>query len=174
VYLAARGTRRWRLCHPGQAGHLRIGGMTDANRTKIHPLLNVNEKLAPLIKFITIDVQEGDLLYVPPQWWHVVGGGIGKQPGEFSCGIKWFFTVELTGHIPDMYLEEARQVVAHEFSSTLAKKLKAAVDEDEKQKKVEGKENRVGNRRFTLLSSRLTDAFKLRLFVAKFLLDFDS
>ncbi len=138
VYLAAKGTRRWRLCHPGQADHLRDGGMTDANRTKFHPMLNVNMKIAPLVKFLTIDVEEGDLLYVPPQWWHVVEGGIGNQPGEFSCGINWFFTVELTGHIPDTYLEDVRSVSEDAFSSPLAKRLKAAVDEDEKES---GREN---------------------------------
>jgi hypothetical protein len=91
MYLCAVGKRRWYLAHPDQA---RILGASNggASYSNLHPNRGIQglktNRLAHLVKFVQVDLDSSDLLFVPPTWWHVVEAPL----DEFSSGINWFFT----------------------------------------------------------------------------------
>ena len=53
----------------------------------------LDHSLARLVRFKQVLLEPGDLLFVPPTWWHVVEGCVDQEPGAWSCGINWFFTM---------------------------------------------------------------------------------
>jgi hypothetical protein len=91
MYLCAMGKRRWTLAHPAHAALLGAasGG---ANYSLLMPTKGLqglsSSRLAHLVKFVSVDLDPSDLLFVPPTWWHVVEGLL----NDFSCGVNWFFT----------------------------------------------------------------------------------
>jgi hypothetical protein len=91
MYLCALGHRRWTLAHPAQA---RVLGSANgsANYSDSIPIRGLNalggNRLAELVKFLSVDLEASDLLFVPPTWWHVVEA----CSSDLSCGVNWFFT----------------------------------------------------------------------------------
>ena len=91
TYLCVLGCRRWTICHPG---HSPIVGASNggASYSLLRPTKGVggfaSSRLAHFIKFVIVDLTPGDVLCVPPTWWHVVEG----MTDGFSCGINWFYT----------------------------------------------------------------------------------
>ena len=91
MYLCALGKRSWYIAHPD---HARILGASNggASYSNLHPNSGVDglksNRLAHLVKFVKVDLDASDLLFVPPTWWHVVEAPL----DEFSSGINWFFT----------------------------------------------------------------------------------
>ncbi|KAF4692294.1 hypothetical protein FOZ60_013826 [Perkinsus olseni] len=46
-------------------------------------------------RFITVDLNPGDVFIVPPRWWHVVEGSLPRDgTPRLSAGINWFFTYD--------------------------------------------------------------------------------
>jgi hypothetical protein len=90
-YLCVLGRRRWTIAHPA---HAPIIGASygNANYSRLMPTQGLeglaSHRLAHLVKFVPVDLEAGDLLFVPPTWWHVVEGLV----DDFSCGVNWFFT----------------------------------------------------------------------------------
>jgi hypothetical protein len=91
-YLCASGKRRWSLAHPNQSRVL-LAGKEHGNKSSVKPTVGdfSSIPLAALVRFVTIDLSPGDLLFVPSRWWHVVEGALGN---ELSCGVNWFFETE--------------------------------------------------------------------------------
>ena len=91
-YVCALGRRRWTFAHPA---HAPIIGASNgkANYSRLMPTKGIDgmhaHRLAHLVRFVSVDLEAGDLLFVPPTWWHVVEGLL----DDFSCGINWFFTI---------------------------------------------------------------------------------
>ena len=91
TYLCVLGHRCWTIAHPD---HVRILGAANggASYSTLRPTKGVaglsGHRLAHLVKFIRVELNAGDVLLVPPTWWHVVEG----LTDGFSCGINWFYT----------------------------------------------------------------------------------
>ena len=91
TYLCVLGKRAWTIAHPE---HARILGAVNGNAS--YSLLRptkgeeglTQSRLAPFVKFIRVILNPGDVLCLPPTWWHVVEG----LTDGFSCGINWFYT----------------------------------------------------------------------------------
>lgn len=59
------------------------------------PLFQLTAQHIPVAfcRFITVDLSAGDVLIVPPRWWHVVEGSLPSDgTPRLSAGINWFFT----------------------------------------------------------------------------------
>ena len=91
TYLCVLGKRCWTLAHPDHAPLLGAAG-GGANYSLLRPTKGPDgidsSRLAHLVKFVRIELNAGDVLCVPPTWWHVVEG----LSDGFSCGINWFNT----------------------------------------------------------------------------------
>ena len=91
TYVCVLGTRRWTIAHPGHAGIVGAAG-GGASYSLLRPTKGIDglklNRLAHLVKFLKVDLKAGDVLCVPPTWWHVVEG----VTDGFSCGINWFYT----------------------------------------------------------------------------------
>lgn len=91
TYLCVLGKRCWTIAHPDQSPLIGAanGG---ASYSLLRPTKGIegfkNHRLAHLIKFCRVELYPGDVLLVPPTWWHVVEG----LTDGFSCGINWFHT----------------------------------------------------------------------------------
>ena len=93
TYLCAVGQRRWTLAHPGQARIL--AHAPQAAYSTLRPAqAALSGRLNRLVTFKQVLLNPGDVLFVPPTWWHVVEGCVDQEPGTWSCGINWFFTIQ--------------------------------------------------------------------------------
>lgn len=91
TYLCVLGKRAWTIAHPH---HSRVLGAANggASYSVLRPTKGEeglsDSRLAGLVKFIRVELDPGDVLCLPPTWWHVVEG----ITDGFSCGINWFYT----------------------------------------------------------------------------------
>jgi len=91
TYLCAVGRRRWTLAHPSQARVL--AHTPQSSYSTLRPCQPLTGRLSRLVRFRRVLLNPGDVLFVPPTWWHVVEGCVDQAPGTWSCGINWFFTM---------------------------------------------------------------------------------
>jgi len=92
-YVAVSGTRRWTLACPNAsrwlidsaAGKLKSGSVCIPHQDSFPP-----GSPAQIYPFAYVDLQPGDMLYVPACWWHLVE----SKPGVdgFSSAFNFFFS----------------------------------------------------------------------------------
>lgn len=92
-YVAVSGTRRWTLACPNAsrwlidsaAGKLKSGSACIPHQDSFPP-----GSPAQIYPFAYVDLQPGDMLYVPACWWHLVE----SKPGDdgFSSAFNFFFS----------------------------------------------------------------------------------
>jgi hypothetical protein len=92
-YVAVSGTRRWTLACPNAsrwlidsaAGKLKSGSVCIPHQDSFPP-----GSPAQIYPFAYVDLQPGDMLYVPACWWHLVE----SKPGDdgFSSAFNFFFS----------------------------------------------------------------------------------
>ena len=91
TYLCVLGRRAWTIAHPDQSPFIGAanGGASYSILRPTNGMAGMqSSRLAHLIKFVRVELEAGDVLCLPPTWWHVVEG----LTDGFSCGINWFHT----------------------------------------------------------------------------------
>jgi hypothetical protein len=113
MYLCVLGKRTWYIAHPLQAAVLAAANGR-ASYSTLQPSQGLSGlypgRLAQFVKFVQVELEAGDVLFVPPTWWHVVEG----MRGGFSCGVNFFHTCEGLGIESPLDVGWSRLYTEHE------------------------------------------------------------
>jgi hypothetical protein len=91
-YMCVTGVRKWTLAPPEASQWIQMGGLY-SSASEVVPHLNEYGKWPMLesFEFKVVDLQAGDLLYVPPFWWHQVES-FPSQVSGLSIAYNYFFS----------------------------------------------------------------------------------
>ena len=90
-YVAVSGTRRWTLGCPNASRWLIDGGALKSGSFAVPHLKQFGKSTpAQIYPFAYVDLNPGDVLFVPTCWWHLVESKPGKD--GFSSAFNFFFS----------------------------------------------------------------------------------
>jgi ribosomal protein L16 Arg81 hydroxylase len=87
------GTRKWTLAPPEASSLFQVHAGTYSNRSNIVPHLSdyASNPEAERFSYLEVELSPGDVLFVPPFWWHLVQS-VPSQCSGLSIAFNYVFS----------------------------------------------------------------------------------